>query len=67
MPIIFAWADPDHYHVDTQPDLLGGRSFIREWGRIGRRGQIPQTVYSSQAETKTTLERQGGRNMDISL
>lgn len=28
------------YRMSVQPDLFGGSSLIREWGRIGCRGQI---------------------------
>lgn len=28
------------YRLDMQPDLFGGWSFIREWGRIGRSGTV---------------------------
>lgn len=28
------------YKLDVQPDLFGGFSLIREWGRIGRPGQV---------------------------
>ncbi len=28
------------YRLDMQPDLFGGWSFIREWGRIGRGGTV---------------------------
>lgn len=28
------------YKLDIQPDLFGGWSLIREWGRLGRAGQV---------------------------
>ena len=28
------------YVLDVQPDLFGAWCFIREWGRIGRPGQL---------------------------
>jgi len=28
-----------YYHMCLQPDLFGGVDLVREWGRIGRRGQ----------------------------
>ena len=28
------------YRMTVQRDLFGGSSLIREWGRIGRRGQV---------------------------
>lgn len=29
-----------YYAMRLQPDLFGGRSLIREWGRIGSGGQL---------------------------
>ena len=28
-----------YYHMSLQPDLFGGVDLVREWGRIGCRGQ----------------------------
>ncbi|MBU3031746.1 WGR domain-containing protein [Paracoccus marinaquae] len=28
------------YSISVQPDLFGGVSLVREWGRIGYRGQM---------------------------
>ena len=28
------------YRMSVQPDLFGGVSLVREWGRIGHRGQM---------------------------
>lgn len=28
------------YRMSVQPDLFGGVSLVREWGRIGCRGQV---------------------------
>jgi WGR domain len=33
------------YRLDVQPDLFGWWSFIREWGRIGRPGQVRAISY----------------------
>jgi predicted DNA-binding WGR domain protein len=46
------------YRLDIQPDLFGGWSFIREWGRIGRPGQVRSTPYPSPAEALAALQRQ---------
>lgn len=46
------------YRMDVQPDLFGGWSFIREWGRIGRPGQVRSTPYPSPAEAVAASERQ---------
>jgi predicted DNA-binding WGR domain protein len=47
------------YRMDIQADLFGEWCFVREWGRIGQAGQLRQAVYSSQAEARAALERQG--------
>jgi hypothetical protein len=31
------------YRLDIQPDLFGNQCLIREWGRIGRLGQMRST------------------------
>jgi len=46
-----------YYRRDIQPDLFGGWSFIREWGRIGRPGQV-RRIPSTPAEAIAALERQ---------
>jgi predicted DNA-binding WGR domain protein len=33
------------YRLDVQPDLFGQWCFIREWGRIGRAGQLREVAY----------------------
>jgi predicted DNA-binding WGR domain protein len=33
------------YKLDVQPDLFGGWSLIREWGRLGRAGQVRMENY----------------------
>ena len=47
-----------YYRLDIQPDLFGGWSFIREWGRIGRPGPVRQIPYPTPAEAIAALERQ---------
>jgi predicted DNA-binding WGR domain protein len=34
-----------YYRLDVQPDLFGAWCFIREWGRIGRSGQVRVVPY----------------------
>ena len=46
------------YRMEVQPDLFGGWSFIREWGRIGRGGTVRARPYSTEAEALAALERQ---------
>ena len=44
------------YRLDVQPDLFGGWGLVREWGRIGRGGQIRLATYASEAEALTALD-----------
>jgi predicted DNA-binding WGR domain protein len=46
------------YRLDVQPDLFGGWSFIREWGRIGRPGTVRTLPCPTEAEALAALERQ---------
>jgi predicted DNA-binding WGR domain protein len=61
--VVLRRVDPDKnmarfYRLDVQPDLFGGWSFIREWGRIGRSGTVRQTPCPSEADAFAALERQ---------
>jgi predicted DNA-binding WGR domain protein len=44
--------------LDVQPDLFGAWCFIREWGRIGRPGQLRQVPYPTEDKAKEALARQ---------
>lgn len=46
------------YRLDVQPDLFGQWSFVREWGRIGRPGQVRTEPYPSTVAALAALERQ---------
>jgi predicted DNA-binding WGR domain protein len=46
------------YRLDVQPDLFGGWSFIREWGRIGRSGTVRAFPYPTEVEALAAFERQ---------
>jgi predicted DNA-binding WGR domain protein len=46
------------YRLDVQRDLFGEWCFIREWGRIGRSGQVRQTPYPTPVEAVAALARQ---------
>jgi len=43
------------YVLDVQPDLFGAWCFIREWGRIGRPGQLRHVPYPTEDEAKERL------------
>ncbi|WP_417264574.1 WGR domain-containing protein [Celeribacter sp.] len=57
--------DPDlnmhrFYRMSLQRDLFGRTSLIREWGRIGRRGQMLIETHEEETEAReamVTLER----------
>lgn len=44
------------YRLDIQPDLFGGVSVVKEWGRIGRGGQIRRTLYANSDEARAAVE-----------
>jgi predicted DNA-binding WGR domain protein len=46
------------YRLDVQPDLFGGWSFTREWGRIGQPGTVKTLPCPSESEGLAALERQ---------
>lgn len=43
------------YRLALQPDLFGGCTLIREWGRIGRGGQIKRETFASEARAVDAL------------
>lgn len=44
--------------VQQQPDLFGYWHLVREWGRIGRTGQLRSVPYATEEEARAALERQ---------
>ncbi len=46
------------YMLDVQPDLFGHWCFIREWGRIGRAGQVRMVPYATPTEAHEALAEQ---------
>ena len=46
------------YRFDVQPDLFGQWCFIREWGRIGRAGQVRTVPYDTAADAHEALVQQ---------
>ena len=47
-----------YYHMDIQRDLFGNQCLIREWGRIGRAGQMRIGLYRSIEEAEQALIKQ---------
>ena len=43
------------YRMSVQPDLLGGASLVREWGRIGSRGRIMIEHHTDEGRAITAL------------
>lgn len=53
-----------YYRMSLQPTLFGEWAVVREWGRIGRGGQVRTSPYLSEAEatlSMATIERQKAR------
>jgi predicted DNA-binding WGR domain protein len=52
------------YRLDIEPDLFGGFLLMKQWGRIGVRGQIKADRYESEPLAAATLEKQAAcRNL----
>ncbi|MEQ8375280.1 MAG: WGR domain-containing protein [Roseibium aggregatum] len=45
------------YCLTVQPTLFGGASLIRDWGRIGTRGQTMMETFESPADAARALVR----------
>lgn len=43
------------YVMQVQPDLFGGTSLIREWGRIGGRGRVLVEHHADEGEAVNAL------------
>lgn len=43
------------YHLSVQRDLFGGACLIREWGRIGYRGQVLIETHDDEGKAITAL------------
>lgn len=53
-----------YYRMTVQPTLFGEWSVVREWGRIGRSGQVRAVPYQSEreaTEAMAMIERQKSR------
>lgn len=46
------------YRLDIQSDLFGNHCLIREWGRIGRSGQVRSAPYPTSNEAQVALHKQ---------
>jgi len=43
------------YRLCLQPDLFGGCTLIREWGRIGSGGRVRHDVFASEGQAVSAL------------
>ena len=46
-----------YYSMSLQATLFGEWSLVREWGRIGRGGQVKATPYPARSEAEEALEK----------
>ncbi len=46
-----------YYALDVQPNLFGGWSLIREWGRVGQPGQVKIDFCDSINQATHALQR----------
>lgn len=46
------------YRLYVQPTLFGEWALIREWGRIGRGGQVRSNAYGTASEAEEERDRQ---------
>ena len=47
-----------YYRLEVQPDLFGEWCFIREWGRIGKSGQVRVVPFPTPAVALAALKKQ---------
>lgn len=45
------------YTMSLQTTLFGEWTLVREWGRIGRGGQIKETTYSTLPDAEEAMEK----------
>jgi predicted DNA-binding WGR domain protein len=45
------------YRLDVQPDLFGQWTLWREWGRIGRGGQVRMDTFATADQAATALDK----------
>ena len=45
------------YHMSVQPGLFGDVAFIRQWGRIGTRGQRMEEWFEDEAAAEAACDK----------
>lgn len=48
-----------YYRMSIRPNLFGGRTLQREWGRIGRGGRVRLDLFCSEVEAESALIMMG--------
>jgi predicted DNA-binding WGR domain protein len=48
------------YRLDIQRDLFGAYCVVKEWGRMGRSGQMRSTPYPTGDEAERAFQKQRG-------
>lgn len=61
-PVYLTHVDPDRnmarfYTMSVQPTLFGECSVVREWGRIGKGGQVRETHHTTPQEAQALAEQ----------
>ena len=51
------------YRLSIQPTLFGGSSLVRNWGRIGTKGQQKVELFNTLGEAAATSEHMAGRKL----
>lgn len=47
-----------YYRLDVQPDLFAACCVVREWGRVGRGGQMRSEPFVNAADAQAALQKQ---------
>jgi predicted DNA-binding WGR domain protein len=51
------------YSLYLQPDLFGGITIVKEWGRIGQPGTVRQEVYADETTASAALTVRIGKKI----
>ncbi|EJZ16948.1 WGR domain-containing protein (plasmid) [Rhizobium sp. Pop5] len=51
------------YRLSIQPNLFGGSSLLRNWGRIGTEGRLRVELFDTAEEAAIAYERMAGRKL----
>lgn len=60
--------DPDRnmarfYALSVEPTLFGDAALVRQWGRIGTRGQLKINLFDTKSAAETALARLAKRKL----